>query len=87
MLEQRDLEMLKGVMESVVHESGNKIIVEMDTRFRESENMILEELDRVQINLEIKIKQSKIRRNQSKHSQRELEFWKMAKNQHKYWLL
>lgn len=55
MLEQRDLEMLKGVMESVVHESGNKIIAEMDTRFRESENMILEELDRVQINLEKRI--------------------------------
>jgi hypothetical protein len=61
MLEQRDLEMLKGVMESVVHESGNKIIVEMDTRFRESENMILEELDRVQINLEKRI--DKVQKN------------------------
>jgi len=61
MLEQRDLEMLKGVMESVVHESGNKIIAEMDTRFRESENMILEELDRVQINLEKRI--DKVQKN------------------------
>ena len=46
MLEQRDLEMLKGVM---------------DTRFRESENMILEELDRVQINLEKRI--DKVQKN------------------------
>lgn len=51
MLEQKDLEMLKGVMESVVRESENKIVAEMDARFRESENMILEDLDRVHINL------------------------------------
>ena len=76
MLEQRDLEMLKGVMESVVRESENKIIAEMDakmdarfqemdskidTRFQESENMILEELDRVQINLEKRI--DKVQKN------------------------
>ena len=33
----------------------------MDTRFRESENMILEELDRVQINLEKRI--DKVQKN------------------------
>ncbi len=32
MLEQRDLEMLKGVMESVVRESESKIVAEMDTK-------------------------------------------------------
>ena len=49
MLEQKDLEMLKGVMESVVRESENKIIAEMDAkmdaRFQESENKIIAEMD------------------------------------------
>ena len=49
MLEQKDLEMLKGVMESVVRESESKIIAEMDAkmdaRFQESENKIIAEMD------------------------------------------
>lgn len=51
MLEQKDLEMLKGIMKSVVQESENNMMAKMDSLIHESENTILEELDRVQINL------------------------------------
>lgn len=66
MLEQKDLEMIKDIVENVVQNSENKMESKMETLIsesenrmeskvksliHESENMILEELDRVQVNL------------------------------------
>lgn len=59
MLEQKDLEILQKMMETIVDsrvtESEKKIGAVIDARIAESENFNLKELDRVQIGLENKI--------------------------------
>ncbi len=51
MLEQKDLKMIKDIMVSVVQNSENKMESKMESLIHESENMVLGELDRVQVNL------------------------------------
>lgn len=52
MLERQDLEMIRAIMKEEIAESQEHILIEMnrilDTRFKESENLVLGELDRVQ---------------------------------------
>ena len=55
MLERQDLEMIRAIMKEEIAESQEHILTEidrrLDSRFTESENLILGELDRVQDNL------------------------------------
>lgn len=52
MLERQDLKMIRAIMKEEIAESQEHILTEMnrilDTRFKESENLVLGELDRVQ---------------------------------------
>ncbi len=51
MLDKKDLEMIKDIMGTLIRESENKMSSKMESLIHESENTILEELDRVQIHL------------------------------------
>ncbi|HBI59945.1 MAG TPA: hypothetical protein DDY31_01825 [Lachnospiraceae bacterium] len=59
MLEEKDLEVLQNMMETVIDkriaESEKNMEAMMDRKITESENLILKEMDRVQINLTNKI--------------------------------
>ena len=52
MLEQKDIEILKSLMQEVVKESEENILNKVDERISASENLVLNELDRVQTHLE-----------------------------------
>lgn len=51
MLDKKDLEMIKDIMETLIRESEDKMSSKMESLIHESENTILEELDRLQIHL------------------------------------
>lgn len=59
MLEEKDLEVLQNMMETVIDkriaESEKNMEAMMDRKITESENLFLKEMDRVQINLTNKI--------------------------------
>ncbi len=63
MLDEKDLQAIAGL----ITKSESKILTEMDKRFKESENLILDELDRTRNILEDKIEA--VRRNMDELSQ------------------
>ncbi len=52
MLEQKDLVAIRAIMKEEIAESEKKMEAMMDTRFAESENLILEEVERTRSILE-----------------------------------
>ena len=67
MLDEKDLQALQAMMQTVVERTETKLIKEMDKRFKVSENLILGELDRTRNILEDKIEA--VRRNMDELSQ------------------
>ena len=67
MLEQKDLDVLQEIVKGVIVESEKRMETVIDSRITESENLLLKEVDRVQINLESKI--SVVQRNLEELSQ------------------
>ena len=55
MLDQNDLQAIRAIMQEEIGESEKRINDKIDTKIAESENLLLEEMDRVQMFLESKI--------------------------------
>ncbi len=55
MLEQKELDVLKNMMESVLEKSEESILSKVDERLANSENLLLEEMERTRSILDTKI--------------------------------
>lgn len=52
MLEQKDIDIIRTIMKEEITESEKRMESVIDKRITDSENLVLKELDRVQINVE-----------------------------------